>query len=131
MSGVSHHETYTWLPLLQRLHQIQNACPRCCTAVQQFMLDYPAEVHATFVSWYTDGKGMSSSQRMNTHYETAKFLLKNQFSHLSGELEQKAAIQHEADMDQWSLIMNDISAAKDVSQYVSLPFTNFINSSLH
>ena len=67
----------TWLPLLQRLHQIQNCCLHCHMMIQQFMLDYSAEVNATFISQYTNGRSLTSVQRMNLHYNTAKFLLYN------------------------------------------------------
>lgn len=93
------------------------------------MLDYPSELNAAFVSKYADGKGLTSGQRMNLRYETAKSLLSNRFSHLVKELDKKAAAQHEADMDEWNMVLSDISAAKDIPKYVLFLFPDFSNSS--
>jgi hypothetical protein len=94
------------------------------------MLDYPVEVNATFVSWYSDSRALTNSQKMNLCYDMAKLLLSNWFSHLINNLNQKAADQHKADIDEWSLMLQDVSAAKDISQYVLLLFLDFVDSSL-
>ena len=94
------------------------------------MLDYSAEVNAAFISQYANGRSLTSAQRMNLRYNTAKFLLYNRFSHVVKELEQKAIAQHEVDVDKWGLVLWDISVAKDVSWYVLSLFPGFTNSSL-
>ena len=124
-ASVTRRDTLTWLPLLQRLHQIRNHRPRCHTTIQQFMLEYPSEINAAFVSKYADGSGLTSSQKLNLCYDTAKFLLYNRFSLITKELDQRAAAEHKAALDEWSLILKDISAAKDIPQYISFLFLDF------
>jgi len=47
-----------------------------------------------------------------------------------GELEEKAATQYKIDVEEWGLVLEDISTASDVSLYVSSLFPNCVNSSL-
>jgi len=86
--------------------------------VQQFMLDYPREVNAAFVSKYGDGKTLSSAQRMNVRHDLAKAMLYSRYSHLVNELENKAKDQHKLDMNTWNMILEDISLAGDVGKFV-------------
>ena len=65
MKGGNRRDALAWSPLLQQLHQLRNPQPHLHTATQQFMLDYPREVSAAFVSRHGDGKTMGSAQRMN------------------------------------------------------------------
>ena len=123
----SRHDTLAWLPLLRRLHQIRNPQPRRRTTLQQFMLDYAREVNTAFVSWHGDGKNFSNAQRLNLRYDVAKALLNGQYSHLINELDNKAKAQHDAEMDEWNLILDDISLAEDVPQYVFFLFLDFVN----
>lgn len=120
----------TWVPLLQRLHQIRNPRPRCRTVIQQFMREYAAEVNAAFVSRHADGGKLSNSQKMNLRHDVAKTLLANRYHHLTKQLEKNAAAQHEADMEEWGLMLEDISAAEDVSRYVLLSLPDFVDSLL-
>ena len=91
------------------------------------MLDYAHEVNTAFVSWHGDGKNFSNTQRLNLRYDMAKALLNGQYSHLINELDNKVKVQHDAEMDEWNLILDDISLAEDVLQYVFFLFLDFIN----
>lgn len=95
------------------------------------MLDYPSEVNAAFVSQHGDGKNMSNSDRLNLRYKVANSLLSKQYSHLTGKLDNKAKAQHDVEMDEWNLALDDISLANNVPQYVFISFLDFINSFLH
>ena len=90
----------------------------------------PGEVTSAFANLHPDSKGLSSPHKINLHYDVAKFLLMNQYPHLVDGLECRAAAQHDTDMDMWGLILEDISAAKDISQYVLFLLLGFIISSL-
>ena len=80
------------------------------------MLEYPEVVNAAFVSWHGDGKNLSSAQKMNLRHDVAKSLLSRQYAKLKPDLDKKAAAQQEVDMDEWGMILEDISLAEDVSQ---------------
>lgn len=114
----------SWLPLLRRLHQIRNPRPRRRTTVQQFMLDHPDLINAVFLHRYGDAKGLTNTQRINERNALAKSLLAGQCSNLVSGLDKKAADQHKATLNQWNLILDDISSAQNVSKYVlPLPFS--------
>ena len=85
------------------------------------MLDYPEAVKASFIHRYGDGGKIPSAQRMNFRYDVAKSLLAQKYSHLTGDLEAKAIRQHDAELDEWNLILDGVSFAEDVPRYV-LPF---------
>ena len=57
-------------------------------------------------------------QRMNFRYEVAKSLLTQKYSHLTSELEKRATKQNDMEVDGWNLILDDISFAEDIPQYV-------------
>ena len=105
-----------WVPLLQRLHQIRNPRPRRRSAVQQFMADYAGAVTTAFNIQYPDSGGLSSSQRMNARQNVAKTLLARDYSHLTTELDKKAVAHHDVAIEEWGMILGDISLAEDVSQ---------------
>ena len=107
-----------WTPLLQQLHQSRNTRPRQRTAVQQFMRDYADEVKAAFTAKYGDGKNLSNAQRMNNQHAIAKSLLYEKYSHLVSELEEKAKAQNVTGVKEWNMILEDISLAENVAQYV-------------
>ena len=91
------------------------------------MLDYTHEVNTAFMSRHGNGKNFSNAQRLNLQYNVAKALLNGQYSHLINELDNKAKAQHDAEMDEWNLILDDISLAEDVPQYVFFLFLDFVN----
>ena len=62
---------------------------------------------------------------MNLRFDMAKLLLAQKYSHLITELEKKATEQHNADTDEWGLILDGISFAEDVPQLV-FSFVNFL-----
>ena len=98
------------------------------------MLDYATVLNAAFLHRYGDGKSLSATDRMNMRYDLAKSLLNQKYSHLISELEERAIEQHNADMDEWRLILDGVSVAEDVSRYVSpLYFGNLrtVDSPLH
>ena len=105
-----------WQQLLQRLHQIRNPRPRRCKAVHQYILDHAAEINAVVATRHTNGEKLDSCQLMNLRYKVAQSLLESKDSEFREGLEQKAAAQHEAAKEEWNLILEDISAAEDVSQ---------------
>ena len=80
------------------------------------MLDYPEVVNAAFVSKHADGKGMPNVQKMNLRYDLAKAMLSRSYSHLTPDLKEKATIQHKADLEEWNMRLDGISAAEDISQ---------------
>jgi len=94
------------------------------------MQEYAGEVNAAFVSRHGDGRNMNNAEKMNLRHEAAKSLLFSRYPHLVKQLEEKAATQHQVDMEEWGLGLGDISAASDVSLYVTSPFPNRVDSSL-
>jgi hypothetical protein len=120
----------TWQPLLQRLHQIRNPRPRRRKAVNQFISDYATEIDDAVATVLANRPKLDSCQRMNIRYEVAQSLLKSKGADFIEELERKAAAQHEAAKEEWNLILEDISAAEDVSQYVLFPVLDFAVSLL-
>ncbi|KAF9782647.1 hypothetical protein BJ322DRAFT_1110523 [Thelephora terrestris] len=101
---------------LQRLHQIRNPRPRRRKAVNQFISDYATEIDDAVATVLANRPKLDSCQRMNICYEVAQSLLKSKGADFIEELERKAAAQHEAAKEEWNLILEDISAAEDVSQ---------------
>lgn len=79
------------------------------------MLDYPSEVDKIFLELHSD-KNLTSAQKMNLRYDAAKSLLARRYSHLTSELEKKLDNQYKADLNQWNLVLDDVSLAEDVSQ---------------
>ena len=57
----------------------------------------------------------------------AKALLNGQYSHLINKLDNKAKAQHDAEMDEWNLILDDILLVEDVLQYIFFLFLDFVN----
>lgn len=92
-----------------------NSRPRHRSAAQQFMQDYPKIVKDAFALQYGDGKGLTSAQRMNNKHEVAKDLLHREYSHLISDLESKAESQNSAEVEEWELVLEDISLARDVT----------------
>ena len=82
------------------------------------MLDYPDVVKATFIHRHGNGRNLSAAEKMNLRHAVAKSLLSQKYSHLTSELEKKAVAQHEMEVDQWNLILDDISSAQNIPQYV-------------
>ena len=127
-SGKGCHDVLHWLPILQQLHQTRNPRPRRRTTVQQFMLDHSDAVNAAFVSKHSDGARLASSDRLNLRYKVAKKMLFKNYSHLKSELDEKAGIQHDAEMAEWEMVLENITSVKDISRYVFFPFLDFTNS---
>lgn len=83
------------------------------------MLDYSDAVDAVFLQRHGECKYISNAQKLNMRYEVAKALLHQKYSHITGALEKKATEQHKVDLNEWNLVLDDISAAQDVAQCVS------------
>ena len=83
------------------------------------MRDYPDKVNDAFASHYGNAKDYANGQRLNYRYDVAKALLTDKYHYLIDELENKAKVQHDAEMDEWNMVLTDISLAADVSQCVS------------
>ena len=96
------------------------------------MRDYPDEVKTAFSEQHGDGKNFSNARRMNSQHEVAKALLYNKYAHLLGELEERAKTDHVAGMNEWNMVLGDLSHAKNVVQcvYLSL-FLQFDRSVSH
>jgi hypothetical protein len=122
----SRRDTLSWFPLLRRLHKIRNPRPRRRTAAQQFMHDSPSQVNAGFISQHGDGKNMNSIQRLNLRCEVARSMLSNAHSNLVNDLESRAKAHHDAEMNEWSMTLDDVLSAEDVGQYVLMPQTSGI-----
>ena len=128
--GGNRRDALAWIPLLQRLHQIRTPRPRQRTVIQQFMVDYPVEVNSVFVSRHSDGKNLSKTQAMNFRHDVAKSMLSSElYSCHVKALEKKAEAQQNADLDAWNLILDDISLASDVDQYVLFILLDLIDLS--
>ena len=95
------------------------------------MLDYPDTVKAAFIHRHGDGKNLSGTQRMNLRHDVAKGLLAGNYSHLGDELDKKALDQHNMANNEWSLILDDVSFADDIPQYVFSSPPHPVNSRSH
>ena len=84
------------------------------------MRDYADEVKVAFTAEHGDGKNLSNAQRMNFQHDTAKALLHGKYSHLIGKLEEKTKAEHDTEMEEWELILKDISLAEDPVRCVYL-----------
>lgn len=82
------------------------------------MLEYPSAVKAAFIHQHGDAGKYTSTQRMNMRYDVAKSLLAQKYSHLTSTLDQNAINQHNAELDEWNLILDGVPFAEDVSRYV-------------
>ena len=91
------------------------------------MQDYSDEVNTAFVGQHGDGKDLGRTQRMNLRHDVAKALVSDKYSHLVNELENKAKVQHDAEMDEWKLILNDVSLAENVPQCLVISIHRFVN----
>jgi hypothetical protein len=85
------------------------------------MLEHPKAVDAAFIHKHCDGRRLSSIQKINARCDVAKSLLTQTYSHLIAGLEERATDQHNAAIEEWNLILDDISFAEDVPRYVFFP----------
>ena len=84
------------------------------------MLDHSDVFNAAFVNHHGNGARLGGAQRLNLRAQLAKKMVSSsQYSHLTKELEQKAAEHHEKEMNEWNLILDGISEAADVPAYVA------------
>ena len=79
------------------------------------MAEYPDEVDEAFLNAHGDGP-FSSTQRMNARYDVAKSLFLHDYHQLSGELEERAEEHHQAELSVWTLVLQNIACAEDVSR---------------
>lgn len=89
------------------------------------MLEYPEAVDATVLHRYGPGMELPNVDRMNRQHDVAKNLLADKYSGLRGELKDRATNQHDAELKEWSLILDGISSAQDVVSCV-LSFCLFL-----
>ena len=80
------------------------------------MLDHPDIVNAAFVSQHANGRGLSAPQKMNARHDLAKTLLSTRYSHLTSALETKAISKHDAELEEWELILDGVSSAENVTR---------------
>ena len=88
------------------------------------MRDYPDEVKTAFSEQYGDSKDLSNAQRMNSQHVVAKSLLYREYAHLLDELGERAKAEHEVGMNEWDMVLGNLSHAENVVQcvYLSLFF---------
>jgi len=79
------------------------------------MLEYPGIVQSAFAGRCGDGGKLTNTDKMNVRYDVARTLVNNGYSHLKQELEKNAVAQHIVAKEEWNLMLDDISSAKDVS----------------
>ena len=92
------------------------------------MADYADILNTSFAAEHGNGKSLGGSERMNLRYNMAKTMLSDDYSHLKSGLVEKADAEHEAALEEWSLTLQDISSAVDVSMYVFILFPGFVDS---
>ena len=80
------------------------------------MADYSEEVDEAFLKAHGDDPFPSNAHRMNARYEVAKALFQQQYYHLSGELAEQAEEDHNEELSVWTVVLENISCAEDVSQ---------------
>ncbi|KAF9777748.1 hypothetical protein BJ322DRAFT_1025590 [Thelephora terrestris] len=110
------HIVSTWQQLLQQLHQIRNPRLRCPNISHQFMLDHADKVDEAVAIRCANCLQLSSCEMMNLRYEVTQSLLQSKDPRFVEQLEQRAAAQHEAALKVWSLALEDVATAEDVSQ---------------
>lgn len=86
------------------------------------MRDHPSKVNAAFSSQHGDGKDLGKAERMNLRNEIARTLLSEEDSDVAAQLGERAKSQHDAEMEEWNLILEGVSLASDVSQWVFIIF---------
>lgn len=104
-----------WSQIIQRIHESSNPKPRKRSAIQQFMLENTKLVDAAFVSTYGEGRGMDGAERMNKRHGLVKQMLSGEHKDKVSGLERRAQEHHEKEIAQWSLVLEDIDLASDVS----------------
>jgi hypothetical protein len=80
------------------------------------MADYSDEVDEAFLNKHGVDGLSSNVDRMNAQYDVAKALLLQQYSHLSGELQKRAEEDYNAELSLWTLVLENVACAEDVSQ---------------
>lgn len=110
----SHRVGGAWTPILKHLHNQLNPKPRCRSVVQQFMHEEPMVVNAAFVSKYGDGRALECVDRLNKWNQVAKQLVTGTYKDRVPKLEQRAKEDHERELKEWSLELDQIQEAEDV-----------------
>lgn len=105
----------TWSHILQRLHESSNPKPRKRSTVQQFMLENQTLVDTAFVSTHGEARGMDGAECMNKRHDIAKRILTGEHKSQIPALEGRAQEHHEREVNQWSLMLEDIELAADVN----------------
>ena len=55
-------------------------------------------------------------------------MLSKSYSHLKLELDKKAVVQHDIELKEWELVLEDITSTEDISRYVFFLFLDFVGS---
>ena len=85
------------------------------------MRDYSSEVNTVFVAWHGDGRNLTSAERLNERYAVAKAMLSGKYSGIVNELKRRAKAHHTAEMNEWGMVLDNVSLADNVGQYVITP----------
>lgn len=110
----SHCGGGAWAPILKQVHQQFNPKPRCRSVTQQFMHEEKLHVNAAFVSKYGEGRGMTSTDRMNKRYEVANLLVNTHFKDKIPGLKQRAKEANDQAMREWKVGLGEVAEAEDV-----------------
>ena len=94
------------------------------------MMDHPELIKTAFEQAHGEGKSLTRTDKMNARHSIAKSLLANDYSNLTSELQDKVTAHHKAELNEWNLILDDISASDNVAQYVPPLFSLFVGSCL-
>lgn len=78
------------------------------------MHEEPKIVNAAFVSQHGEGKGMQRAERLQKWNELAKRLVTTTYKHLATDLEKRAKEDHERELREWGLDLEEIGQAEDV-----------------
>lgn len=80
------------------------------------MLEYPDVVDKAFLERHGDGDLPPGLQKVNLRYNMARALFIKKYSHLMVELEEKVDRQHNEELNQWNLVLEDVSSTDDISE---------------
>ena len=80
------------------------------------MLEHRKEVDSAFLERHSDGDSLPGVLKMNILYDLAKTLFNEKYSHLEDKLKRRADEQHDAELEEWNMILEDVSLSPDTPQ---------------
>lgn len=82
------------------------------------MFENPKAINDVFFAQYGEGASLSRAERMNIRNDIARRLVKAS-PEQAQELERSAKANHERELREWNVELDNIDEAEDVIQYVS------------